>query len=131
MFVNLDNKLYQQKKMIYLIWTLNNYSAQILCAKYEKVNINKVAADQKINALTFIISWPSMKNYLMALLVSIHIRKFTLIYFLAWYCYTIECIRFLAHMKKPSKKNYNTWWILVFLKNVVHQSGPCGASLYL
>ncbi len=71
MFIDLNNKLCHIKEVNLFDWEiLDNYVALILDAKYNQVDTNKVASNWKQLSI----------NYLMVLLVSLFIKKYTLTY---------------------------------------------------
>ncbi len=134
MLIDLNNELCLNKEdNMFDQEILNNYAAIILDAKYEQVNSNKVAANQKqlnVNQCHQLQNLLAKgKKYLMDLLACIPTKRSTLTYYQAQNQCTTELFWFLEFMNKHSKKNSNTWLILEFLKNAEPQSGPCLASL--
>ncbi len=136
MFIDLNNELHLNKEdNMFDQEILDNCAAWILNAKYEQVDTNRVAADQKqliINQCNKLQHLLARKKKLFDGSLGVYPHQKVHIDLLpGWKPVHHHVSQSFKFTNKHSKRNSNTNLILEFAKNAEPQSGPCLASLLL
>ncbi len=112
----------------------NNYATQILHAKYEEVDTNNPAANQKQLNITHHHGLQQVLTKCNKLIVgnlgAYPIKRSTLTYHQAWSQYTFKHTWCLVPMNKRLIRKSNAWLILESFKNVVPLSWNFLPSLF-